>query len=379
MWTELAQHQSYLADERRLDAYRRALATVVGPESVVLDLGCGTGILGFLAAAAGARRVYAVDRGGILGLARDLAAANGLSDRVIFLRGRSRRVTLAEPADVVVCDQLDPLGILAGVCESLGDARRRHLRAPGVTIPGRIMLEVAPVRHDVRAREIAFWETAAPAGLRLAPARALAVNNPSFARVAAVDVLGPPVAGAPMDPSTAGDASMTVEGRTEIQGAGVLHGLGAWFRAELVPGLWMTNSPLDPGGIAREQSFLPLDRPCAVEPGDEVRVALRVEALAHTVSWRAEIRSARGEVTVSAQSSFRGLLWSREDFEVRRPGFRPALSAWQKARLALLALCDGERTLDQIQGQFLAQHAALFASRAEAEAFVKETVAQVCL
>jgi protein arginine N-methyltransferase 3 len=48
--------------------------------AVVLDVGCGTGILSLFAARAGAKRVFAVDASPIAQKARAIVAANGLED-----------------------------------------------------------------------------------------------------------------------------------------------------------------------------------------------------------------------------------------------------------------------------------------------------------
>jgi predicted RNA methylase len=76
----------------------------------VLDLAAGTGILGLLACRAGARRVYSVDDGGILQVAREIVQANHLTDRIRQIKAFSTRVELPEKADVVVSDQIGRFG-----------------------------------------------------------------------------------------------------------------------------------------------------------------------------------------------------------------------------------------------------------------------------
>lgn len=62
----------------------RAVASAVRPGNRVLDAGTGTGLLSFTALRAGASEVVAVDRHHV-DLARALAQANGLADRIRFL------------------------------------------------------------------------------------------------------------------------------------------------------------------------------------------------------------------------------------------------------------------------------------------------------
>ncbi|PYM93211.1 MAG: SAM-dependent methyltransferase, partial [Candidatus Rokuibacteriota bacterium] len=126
----LDEHRQYLADDTRVSAFRQAIEEVVGPGDVVLDLGAGTGILGLMACRAGAKRVYAVDEGPIIGLARDIAAANGLQDRITHIKGLSTRVELPERVDVVLADQIGRFGLESGILEYFADARARFLK-PG--------------------------------------------------------------------------------------------------------------------------------------------------------------------------------------------------------------------------------------------------------
>src|SRR5688572_6412577 len=93
-----------IRDRIRTDAYARALEQVVRPDSVVLDVGAGSGMFALLAARSGARRVFAVESGDVIELGRELATANGLADRITFIQSLSTRIDLPEPADVIVSD-----------------------------------------------------------------------------------------------------------------------------------------------------------------------------------------------------------------------------------------------------------------------------------
>lgn len=169
-------HHLLLADRVRLEAAARALRETVRPGDVVVDLGAGTGILGFLALRAGAGRVYAIERHPIIRLARALARENRLEDRVRFVRGDSRRVRLPERADLVVSDLVGPLGIDAEMAGVVADARR-FLRRGGRFLPERSEVWVAPVRAAAMHRR--HVRAGAGFGVRLDAFHAIAANRPA--------------------------------------------------------------------------------------------------------------------------------------------------------------------------------------------------------
>jgi protein arginine N-methyltransferase 3 len=49
-------------------------------DAVVLDVGCGTGVLSLFAARAGAKKVFAVDASNIAEKAEEIVKANGYAD-----------------------------------------------------------------------------------------------------------------------------------------------------------------------------------------------------------------------------------------------------------------------------------------------------------
>jgi ribosomal protein L11 methylase PrmA len=63
-------------------------------DAVVLDVGCGTGILSMMAARAGAKQVIGVDMSDVVYQAMDIVKENDLQGVVTILRGRMEDVNL---------------------------------------------------------------------------------------------------------------------------------------------------------------------------------------------------------------------------------------------------------------------------------------------
>lgn len=368
------EHRQYLADTARLEAFAAALGAHVRPGDVVLDLASGTGILGLLACQAGAGRVYAIEMDSIVELARQIAHDNGLADRIVCIQELSSRVTLPEPVDLIVTDGAGRFGFEAGLIETLSDARRRFLKPGGRIIPSSLTLSLAPVEALEPWNQVDFW--ARPIrGLSFTAAHAIA-HSTGYPRQFHIDeLLADSAPLATLDPS--GGAEV-ISGRTEfeVRRNGTVHGVGGWFAARLAPGIVLTNAPGASGRINRRNVFFPLREPVGVGRGDRVSASMHIRPASLLVRWRVQVCSGRdGRLLHSTEAStFQGMLISREDLTRTRPAFQPSLTPAGRGRRSVLELCDGARSVAEIEREMLRRHPELFGDLSQAAAFVAEVV-----
>lgn len=372
------EHREYLSDANRLEAYRRAIEELVTPGCVVVDLGSGTGIMALLACRAGARQVYAIEETSIIGLAREICEANGFGERIAFIKDFSTYAQIPEQADVVVADQIGRFGFDAGILEYFSDARRRFLKPGGVLLPSRIDLIVAPVDCADLWRQVEFWNES-PAGFNFQPARKLAANTGYPTKLEPGELLAAPAIIASLDTGQCPTSIPGAEASMEVERAGILHGVGGWFSAQLSASVAMSNGPLEARPIRRSNVFFPIDRPVAVEKGDQVRVTMTIRPNGSMVAWAVEIRdrqAAPGSAPKArfTHSTFQGMLLCTEDLKRSQPQFVPSLTARGEARRSILELCDGRRSLAEIEQEVHRRHPHLFHSSGEAAAFVGEVV-----
>ena len=144
----LSEHFGYLSDAVRLRRFAEAISAVVREGDTVVDIGCGSGVLGLLALRAGAGRVHCIDETSVLEVARRTLVDAGFGSRAAFHLGRAQQIQLPERADVVMCDHVGHFGFDYGILEMLRDATCRFLKPEGIVIPAELRLSVAAASSD---------------------------------------------------------------------------------------------------------------------------------------------------------------------------------------------------------------------------------------
>uniref|UniRef100_A0A8C2CES4 type I protein arginine methyltransferase n=1 Tax=Cyprinus carpio TaxID=7962 RepID=A0A8C2CES4_CYPCA len=155
-------HEEMLKDKVRTESYRdfmyRNMDIFKG--KVVLDVGCGTGILSMFAAKAGARKVIAVDQSEIIYQAMDIVRSNKLEDTITLIKGRIEEIDLpVEKVDIIISEWMGYFLLFESMLDSVLYARDRYLAEDGLVYPDRCNISLAAVgdtqKHSDR---IAFWD-----------------------------------------------------------------------------------------------------------------------------------------------------------------------------------------------------------------------------
>jgi protein arginine N-methyltransferase 1 len=285
----ITNYGAMIADRVRIRAYAEAMRRVITSDSVVLDLGTGTGIFALLACRFGARRVYAIEPSDAIQVAREIAAANGLADRIEFLQAMSTDITPPERVDVIVSDIGGVMPWFQTHLPSIADARRRFLAPGGTLIPRQDTVWAAVVEApDLYARHATPWDDCG-FDFDMEPARRLAVNTFKQGRVTADQLLAEPRRWAALDYAVVDDWNIQAPVRWTVSRAGTGHGIVVGLDRTLAEGIRLSNAPGESDAVGRDSIYatvlFPWSSPVELSSGDMVEAEMRATLVGGDYVW----------------------------------------------------------------------------------------------
>jgi len=150
-----------LRDTARTEAYRDFMYENKDffRGKVVLDIGCGTGILSMFAARAGARKVIGIDMASIIEKARVIVENNGLSDVITLVRGKVEEVKIpVNQVDVIISEWMGYFLLYESMLSSVLYARSRWLKPGGHIFPNTATMFIAGAEAEEHKRKTqGFW------------------------------------------------------------------------------------------------------------------------------------------------------------------------------------------------------------------------------
>ncbi|TPX72836.1 hypothetical protein SpCBS45565_g00295 [Spizellomyces sp. 'palustris'] len=173
-------HEEMLKDEVRTLSYRNAIYQNqhLFKDKVVLDVGCGTGILCMFAAKAGAKLVIGVDMSNIIHQARVIVKDNGFEGKIELIQGKMEEVQLpVDKVDIIVSEWMGYALLYESMLNTVLYARDRYLAPRGLIFPDKATMYLSAIEDaDYKEEKIGFWDSVY--GFNMSHIKQLALREP---------------------------------------------------------------------------------------------------------------------------------------------------------------------------------------------------------
>ncbi|XP_062891998.1 histone-arginine methyltransferase CARM1 isoform X2 [Mobula hypostoma] len=256
----LSQQQNMMQDYIRTGTYQRAILQnhVDFKDKVVLDVGCGSGILSFFAVQAGARKVYAVEASTMAQHAEMLVKSNNLADRILIIPGKVEEVSIPEQVDIIISEPMGYMLFNERMLESYLHAKK-WLKPNGNLFPTLGDVHLAPFTDEQLYMEqftkANFWYQPSFHGVDLSALRGAAVDE--YFKQPIVDTFDIRILMAKSVKYTVNflEAEENDLHRIEIPfkfhmlHSGLVHGLAFWFDVAFIGSqmtVWLSTAPTEP-------------------------------------------------------------------------------------------------------------------------------------
>ncbi|PVU88946.1 hypothetical protein BB559_005322 [Furculomyces boomerangus] len=156
-------HMDMIKDSVRTDGYRDFIYNnkAYFKGKVVLDVGCGTGILSMFAARAGASKVFAVDNSEIIEKAKANVIENKLENVITLIKGKIEEINLpVNKVDIIISEWMGYFLLFESMLDSVLVARDRFLDpVSGVMGPHTSRIYITGVQDDEYMNDyVNFWD-----------------------------------------------------------------------------------------------------------------------------------------------------------------------------------------------------------------------------
>ncbi len=268
-------HHNMLMDQNRMHGFKSAINYAVKPGAKVLELGGGTGVLSWFAAAK-ASKVYCVEfNPDMVAAARKMLSMNPNGHKVEVVHADAFEYLPPEPVDVVICEMIHVAMLREKQVDVMESFKRRYLARFGgplpIFLPEAVIMAVQPLQQDYDfegfyAPIVQFQETNVhtPGTIELAPAAVYSI----------------------LDFSQPTDPAIAWQGRFVIEKAGSVNAM-RFVTKNILAVVPEENSTID---WLNHYMALPMTNPVQVKVGDVLEVSFHYRAGGSIPSLETSIR-----------------------------------------------------------------------------------------
>ena len=365
-------------DKKRTESYYNALKNSVTPDSIVVDIGSGTGIFSLMASKLGARHVYAIEpQENAYVIAQKLVKRNCKKNNITLIKDLSTNIELSELADIVVADVHGILPLFKGSVASLIDARERLLKPGGTIIPAGDVMHVAVVNLPEKYSDLSEPWGSDVYGFDFSEHNGLVVNELYRARLTVENLLSESYECAHLNYNNIISSNVQSSLQINIEVDGVAHGVGVWFDCILDENYQFSNAP-DQEQLIYGQAFLPFENSVRVKKGYKIALNLDFSAVGgnYIWNWKSTIIEPGDNGDVIAefdQSTFRAEpAIDLKELRKLAESHRPELTDNGEVTYSILSRMKGNKTLVEVAGEILMQHSETIVDEAHAMELVRQ-------
>jgi len=173
-------HEEMLKDEVRTMTYRNSMYNNkhLFKDKIVLDVGCGTGILSMFAKKSGAKHVYGIDMSSIIDHAKEIVKANGFENDITLIKGKVEEVTLpVEKVDIIISEWMGYCLLYESMLDTVIWARDKWLAEGGLLFPDKASLYICAIEDkEYKDEKINWWDSVY--GFDMSAIRDVALSEP---------------------------------------------------------------------------------------------------------------------------------------------------------------------------------------------------------
>jgi protein arginine N-methyltransferase 1 len=269
-------HHNMLMDQNRMHGFKSAIDYAVQPGAKVLELGGGTGVLSWFAAAK-AEKVYCVEfNPDMVKEARKMLSMNRNGHKVEVIHADAFEYLPPEPVDVVICEMIHVGMLREKQVEVIESFKQRYLARFGGPLP-RFLPEAVIMAVQPLEQEYDFEGFYAP----IVQFQETTVVYPGTIELAAPVVYGI------IDFNEPVDMQFAWEGKFLVEKNGTLNAM-RFITKNVLAVVQERSTTID---WLNHYMTLPLAAPVAVQAGDVVQVSFQYRAGGSLPSLQAALRA----------------------------------------------------------------------------------------